>query len=78
LSYASSGDGGTLTVTSGGDSMSVTLFGQYMAAGFELNSDGNGGTMITYGSTSEGASIHVVTPPAHLVMQPPSQRVNSV
>jgi hypothetical protein len=38
-----------LTVSSGGASMSVALFGQYMASEFAMASDANGGAMITYG-----------------------------
>jgi autotransporter passenger strand-loop-strand repeat protein len=50
LSFAenSSGSQGTLTVTSGGHSLSVVLLGQYMAAGFALANDAAGGTAVTY------------------------------
>lgn len=39
---------GKLTVTGGGQSQSVTLFGQYAAGGFALKKDGSGGCMVTY------------------------------
>jgi autotransporter passenger strand-loop-strand repeat protein len=43
---------GTLTVTEGTVKQSVTLFGQYVAAGFSLSKDGNGGTDIHYAPIS--------------------------
>jgi hypothetical protein len=42
------GTGGTLTVTDGALKATVTLFGQYVAAGFHLARDAAGGTTITY------------------------------
>jgi hypothetical protein len=39
---------GTLTITDGTLHASVTLFGQYAAAGFHFASDGVVGTVITY------------------------------
>jgi len=39
---------GTLTVTDGTQQTSITLFGQYIAAGFSLESDGHSGTAISY------------------------------
>ncbi len=39
---------GVLTVTDGVHSLKLTLFGQYVAAGFQMASDGHGGTAITY------------------------------
>jgi hypothetical protein len=39
---------GTLTVTEGGTKQTLTLFGQYVAAGFSLSKDANGGTDISY------------------------------
>ena len=39
---------GTLTVTEGGAKQTLTLFGQYVAAGFSLSTDAGGGTEITY------------------------------
>ena len=47
---------GTLTITNGRLTATVTLFGQYVAGGFHLASDGKaGGTAITY--TSAAAAI---------------------
>jgi autotransporter passenger strand-loop-strand repeat protein len=40
--------GGTLTITDGALKATVMLFGQYVAQGFKLSSDGAGGTAITY------------------------------
>lgn len=42
------GTQGTVTVSSGGRSVSITLLGQYAAAGFRLSEDKTGGTAITY------------------------------
>jgi hypothetical protein len=39
---------GVLTVTDGSQSLKITLFGQYVAAGFHLAADSGGGTVITY------------------------------
>lgn len=39
---------GTLSVTDGTHTASVTLLGQFAAAGFATASDGNGGTLVTY------------------------------
>lgn len=44
------GTGGTLTVKDGNLTGTVTLFGQYVAAGFHLTKDSAGGTTITYTS----------------------------
>jgi autotransporter passenger strand-loop-strand repeat protein len=41
-------NGGTLTITDGGLTATVTLFGQYVAAGFHLAKDAATGTAITY------------------------------
>jgi autotransporter passenger strand-loop-strand repeat protein len=48
---------GTLTVTSGTVKATVTLFGQYVAAGFNLSSDGDVGTVITYSGTTVGTAL---------------------
>jgi autotransporter passenger strand-loop-strand repeat protein len=40
--------GGTLTVTAGGIKPVLNLFGQYVAAGFSLSTDGIGGTDVHY------------------------------
>jgi len=47
---------GTLTITDGGLSATVTLFGNYIAAGFHLANDGAGGTAVTY--SAGGAAAH--------------------
>jgi hypothetical protein len=43
---------GTLTVTEGSLKQTLTLFGQYAAAGFSLSKDSGGGTAITYAPIS--------------------------
>ncbi len=43
-----SGAFGTLTLQSGGHQTSMTLLGQYAAAGFGVASDGHGGTLVDY------------------------------
>ena len=45
---AASGKQGVLTLTDGAQSLKVTLFGQYVAAGFHLAADNFGGTVVTY------------------------------
>jgi hypothetical protein len=44
---ASNNLSGTMTVTNGIDTASLTLLGQYTAAQFNLASDGHGGTLVT-------------------------------
>jgi hypothetical protein len=50
IGFAESSDmtSGTLTVTSGTESLSITLLGQYVAAGFQQSSDAAGATAINY------------------------------
>jgi hypothetical protein len=43
---------GVLTVTDGTRTASITLFGQYVAAGFHIVSDGAVGSVIGYGSAT--------------------------
>jgi autotransporter passenger strand-loop-strand repeat protein len=45
---AVSGRNGTLTVTNGNRTASLTLIGQYLAGGFATENDGAGGTLVTY------------------------------
>jgi trimeric autotransporter adhesin len=49
---AASNQSGTLTVTDGVHTDSIQLLGQYMASEFTAASDGNGGTLITFTSSS--------------------------
>jgi hypothetical protein len=53
---------GTLTITSGSLKATVTLLGQYVAAGFHLASDGAGGTAITYAISAHTVSAVVAGP----------------
>jgi len=46
---------GILTLTEGGRTARITLFGQYVAAGFNFASDGHGGTVVTYAAPHSGA-----------------------
>jgi len=46
---------GTLTITDGALKASITLFGNYVAAGFHLATDGATGTAVTY---TQSASVH--------------------
>jgi hypothetical protein len=57
FSAAMGGTQGTLTVTSGADSFSVVLLGQYVAAGFSIAKDGAGDTAITYTPTTWSVEI---------------------
>ena len=53
---------GVLTVTDGAQSLKITLFGQYVAAGFHLASDGGaGGTVVTYAAPA----AHIVIAAVH-------------
>jgi autotransporter passenger strand-loop-strand repeat protein len=52
--------GGTLTVSSGIDTMSINLLGQYVAGGFHESPDSGTGTLITY-TGSAGSSIEIAT-----------------
>jgi fibronectin-binding autotransporter adhesin len=52
---------GVLTVTDGSQSLKITLFGQYVAAGFHLAADGFGGTVVTYAAPA----AHVVLAAGH-------------
>jgi len=47
---------GTLTITDGALTATLTLFGNYVAAGFHLANDGAGGTAVTY--SAGGAAAH--------------------
>jgi hypothetical protein len=53
---ASNHQSGTLTVTSGTHSATITLDGNYTSSNFTLSSDGHGGTLITDPPTSSSAS----------------------
>lgn len=48
---------GTLTVTDGTLKAVVTLFGQYVAAGFHLASDGSVGTVVSYNPVAGTAAL---------------------
>ena len=39
---------GLLTITDGASHAQITVFGQYVAAGFHLTADASGGTQLTY------------------------------
>ena len=58
---AASNKQGVLTLTDGAQSLKVTLFGQYVAAGFHLANDGLGGTVVTYTAPAP----HVVLAAGH-------------
>jgi hypothetical protein len=61
LSFTSTGSGGVLHITDGALHATVTLFGQYVAAGFKLAADATGGTNLTY----VGSGSPLVLAPAH-------------
>ncbi len=48
VSLAGAGAKDILTITDGALSAQLSLFGQYVAAGFSLSADGDGGTLVTY------------------------------
>jgi len=51
--------GGVMTVTDGAHNLKLTLFGQYVAAGFEMASDGHGGTAITYAAPKNAETVMI-------------------
>jgi autotransporter passenger strand-loop-strand repeat protein len=53
---------GTLTVTDGTHTATLTLLGQYSTSEFTIASDGNGGTMITDPAASTGGHPALATP----------------
>ncbi len=53
---------GILTVTDGGQSLKITLFGQYVAAGFHLAADHATGTVVTYAAPP---AAHIVLAAGH-------------
>ena len=59
LAYAQNSDnsGGTLTVSDGIYTASLSLLGQYSAADFALSSDGHGGTLITDPAVAQQAQL---------------------
>ena len=54
--------GGLLTVHEGGLADRITLFGQYVAAGFHFAADGAGGTLVTY---TQPTPAHTELAPSH-------------
>ena len=56
LGWSQNGSTGTLTVTDGGESASITLFGQYALAGFQAATDSTG-TVITYSAPTQLAAL---------------------
>ncbi|OAF04262.1 hypothetical protein AYJ54_24445 [Bradyrhizobium centrolobii] len=59
LAYSQNGDnsGGTLTVSDGAHTATLSLLGQYTAADFALSSDGHGGTLITDPAVAQQAQL---------------------
>jgi hypothetical protein len=59
LSYAASADGsgGKLTVSDGSHTASITLTGQFDAAGFHAAADAGSGTLVTYTPTSIASQL---------------------
>jgi fibronectin-binding autotransporter adhesin len=53
---------GVLTVTDGSQSLKITLFGQYVAAGFHLAAGSGGGTVLTYAAPP---AAHIVLAAGH-------------
>ena len=57
--------GGTLTITDGALHASITLLGQYMAAGFHTSQDSGSGADITYVPPPGGAATPLLLVPSH-------------
>jgi len=52
---------GTLTLKNGVNTVALHLFGQHVAQGFHIASDGHGGTMITYKQPAAHALDHLAS-----------------
>src|SRR6185437_15972084 len=50
---------GVLTIKDGAMKATVTLFGQYVAAGFKIGEDGAGGTALTYAAPTHSAHVEL-------------------
>lgn len=63
FAYAQNSDntGGTLTVSDGTHTASLSLLGQYSAADFALSSDGHGGTLITDPTVANNQQVLAAT-----------------
>jgi len=57
FSENSAGTQGTLTITDGAQSLKLILFGQYAASDFKLTADGGGGTMVTFATPPNAATV---------------------
>jgi autotransporter passenger strand-loop-strand repeat protein len=55
--WTQSGTSGTLTVTAGGKTATLTLIGAYVASDFKLNGDGHGGTIIAGAAAPSAGSL---------------------
>jgi hypothetical protein len=53
---------GTLAVTSGTHTATITLLGQYVAADFHVSTDGHGGTFVTDPPVSTSQTVAFVNP----------------
>jgi hypothetical protein len=53
---------GALVVTDGSLRLAVTLFGQFMAAGFSVKTDGHSGSIVTYTPTATTAAFQLAAP----------------
>lgn len=52
---------GTLALKNGDNRLALHLFGQFVAQGFQLSSDGHGGTLITYQTPVADATNHLAS-----------------
>ena len=53
---------GTLAVTSGNETATITLLGQYAAGNFRVSTDGHGGTLVTDPPISASQNVALVNP----------------
>jgi len=56
------GTGGTLTVSDGIVTANIAFVGDYQATGFQVASDGQGGSVVTYAPPSDGAAAGDAAP----------------
>jgi hypothetical protein len=60
--WTQSGTSGTLAVTSGSETATITLLGQYVAGNFHVSSDKHGGTFVTDPPVSSSQNLALVNP----------------
>jgi hypothetical protein len=60
--WSQSGTSGTLSVTSGTNTATITLLGHYVAGDFHVSTDNHGGTFVTDQPVSASQNVALVNP----------------